>query len=541
MKYTCLLVLTIALATTAGAEEWVDFHTPTFGGGGIGSTARGATGARYNPANAAMRPWERGENDPIRMEFSLPTSFAASIHGDDFQKMFDVVEAANDVFDQFQAGAFNNPTSATLNDYQDVFGIFSKLDILDSLSGDGVYGTSSTGIGMRLSNLFLGGDGLSVTVGGFAIAGAATIVDLESLRNFRFVDESGANWDTMVLGAATLSGQPTKSPNTPAGQQFSLDLQAAGYPAQEADILAATAEDSGINFGGVGSSILLDFLVNTRNGTGQSLESGADPLEGNGSGFVIRGLAFYEVGLSYGFPLPVPVIGDWLSVGATIRFIQAYTFSHFLAIQDMNSDGIKDMLSNLGRQTEEAYKFKGNSRFNVGLDLGVVFTPQIPLLDTLALSFTVRNVNGPEFRWDPATYPEPSLIRFDPQAVAGASYTFLYDMGLPLTVAVEADLTRISSDILPRYHSQFIRGAVTFEPQFGGFGFGVRTGIFKNLADAEQAFTFTAGLGLRLWFFHLDFAGQVGLTTQDFGTTADPKAIPQRFGFSVDLGIDIKF
>ncbi|MCA8919847.1 MAG: conjugal transfer protein TraF [Planctomycetes bacterium] len=541
MRHSWLLLIVLAFATSAGAEEWVDFDTPTFGAGGVGTVARGATAARYNPANAAMRPWERGEDDPLTLEFNLPTSFAASIHGNDFQKMFDVVEDANAVFDQFQAGAFNNPTSATLSDYGDVFDIFNKLDILDSLNGEGVYATSSTGLGIRLSNMFFGGDGFSVTLGGFAVAGAATLVDLDSLRNFRFVDESGANWDTMVNAAATLSGQPGKTPTTAGGQQFSADLQAAGYGATEANILAATAEDSGINFGGVGSSILLDFLINTRNGTGQSLESGANPLEGNGSGFIIRGLAFYEIGLSYGLPLPVPVIGDWLSVGGTLRFIQAYTFSHLLRVEDMNEDGIKDMLTSLGRQTQDAYKLNGESRFNVGVDLGIVFTPQIPLLDTLAISLTGRNLNGPEFRWDPATNVEPRLIRFDPQFVAGASYTFFHGVGLPLTIAVEGELNRISSDILPNYHSQFVRGAVTFEPQFGGFGFGVRLGAFKNIADSEQAVTLTTGLGLRLWFFHLDVAGQLGLTTQDFGTTADPAAIPQRFGFSVQMGIDISF
>ena len=541
MKHLLMFAVALCLVTPLAAEEWVDFHTGAFGAGSAGIMARGSGAARYNPAFAASRPWEHTEEDGITLEFNFPTSFTAAIHGNDFQKMFDVVEAANDVFDRFQSGAFNTPSTATLDDFEEVFGIFNKLDILDSLNGEGVYATSSTGASIRLGNLFFGGDGLTVTTGGFGIAGAATIVDLDSLRGFRFVDESGANWDTMITVAATLSGSPAASPGSPGGQQFSADLQAAGYPASEANILAKSAEDSGINFGGVGASILLDFLVNTRNGTGQSLESGANPLEGNGSGFIIRGLAFYEAGISYGLPLPIPTVGDWLSIGGTIRFIQAYTFSHFLAVEDMTEDGISDMLESLGRQTQDAYKFKGESRFNVGIDLGIVFTPQIPVLDALTISLVGRNLNGPEFRWSPATHPEPNFIRFDAQFVAGASYTFFGSVGLPLTIAAEAELNRISSDILPNYHSQFVRAGVSFEPQFGGFGFGIRLGGYKNLADSEQAFTLTTGLGLRLWFFHLDFAGQVGLTTQDFGTTADPKAIPQRFGFSVNLGIDIKF
>lgn len=541
MPRLLMLTLTVALCAGLGAEEWVDFHAPAVGAGSAGITARGAGAARYNPAFAASRPWERGENDLLSMEFHLPSSFAASVHGDDFQQMFDVVQAANDVFDLFQAGAFDTPSSASLGDFQDVFGIFNKLDTLDSLSGDGVYTTASSGIAMRFGNVLLGGDGLTFTLGAFAIAGAATIVDLESLRNFRFVDESGATWDTFISTAASISGTPTAAPTTPGGQQFSLDLQAAGYPAAEADILAKTAEDSGVNFGGVGASILFDFLVNTRNGTGESLESGADPLEGNGSGFVIRGMTFYEFGISYGMPLPIPVLGDWLSIGGTVRFIQAYTFSHLLPIQDMDEDGVNDMLKNLGRQTQDAAQLEGRSRFNVGFDLGITLTPQIPFLDTLTISLVGRNLNGPEFRWEPATHPEPTLIRFDPQFVAGASYTWLADAGLPLTLAAEGELNRISSDILPRYHSQFVRAALTFEPQFGPFGLGVRLGAFKNLADAEQAVTLTAGFGLRLWFFHLDFAGQLGLEQQEFGTTEDPRIVPQRFGAAVNLGINIEF
>lgn len=535
----------VALASSLYAEEWVDFNSRVVGMGSAGAIlARGPSGVRYNPANAASRPWERADVEvlPLSFEFSISTGMAAAVHGDDFNTMFEVVDAANEIQDTFADGAFDTPSSATLSDYRQVFGIFNKLDLLDSLSGDGIYANTYAGVSARVGNLFMDGDGLGVTFGGFGMGGAAVVVDFDSLRNYRFTDESGATWDTFITTAATLSGQPGAAPTTSAGQQFSADLQAAGYGAQQADILAKTAEDSGINFGGVGASILFDFLVNTRNGTGQSLESGADPLEGNQSGFVIRGLSFYEVGVSYGMPLPVPVVGDWLSFGATIRFIQAYTFSHLLFVEDMDSNGVEDTLANLGEQVTDAYTLKGDaSRFNVGVDLGITFTPQVPGLDTLAVTVVGRNLNGPEFRWDPAFGAEPKLIRFDPQFAIGASYTAFHQVGLPLTFALEADLNRVSSDILPRYHTQFIRAGLGWEPNWGGFGFGLRAGMFKNLADAEQAFTLTCGAGLRLWFFHLDFAGQLGLVTQEFGTDADNEIIPHRFGFGVELGIDVSF
>lgn len=543
MRQLLLMAAIVTAAATVRAEEWVDFNSRVVGIGGAGAVlARGPTGAYYNPANAAMRPWERGEEDLLTMEFDLPTTFSASLHGDNFNAVFDVADAANEIHEEFRDGAFNNPSTATLDDFELAISIFNNLDLIESLNGHGMYATSSTGIGVGFHNAFLPGDGLSFNTGGFAIAGAAAVVDFASLRDYRFVDESGAQWDLMINTAATLSGQPTKSPNSGAGQQFSADLQAAGYGSQEADILAAVAEDSGIDFGGVGASILFDFLVNTRDGTGQSLESGANPLEGNETGFVLRGLAWYEFGVSYGFPLPLPGFSDWFSVGGTLRFIQAYTFSETLYIEEMDDDGIEDTLQSLGEQTRDAYTFQADaSRFNVGVDLGVVFTPQLPMLDTLAISLVGRNLNGPEFRWDPATGVEPKLIRFDPQFRLGASYTLFHESGLPLTVAVEGDLNRVSSDILPRYHTQFIRGGVGWEPQFGPIGFGVRVGALKNIADADQAVTFTAGLGLRAWFLHLDVAGQLGLDTQDFGTSDDFEQIPQRFGFSAQIGARFVF
>lgn len=543
MRHLLFLAVILAGAGILRAEEWVDFNSRVVGMGSSGAVlARGPTGAYYNPANAAQRPWERVEGDPMTMQFDLPTTAGASLHGDNFNAVFDVAEAANDVHDRFQGGAFNNPSTATLDDFEDVVGIFNHLDTIKTLNGHGMYATSSTGLSVAFNNAFLPGDGLSFNTGGFAIAGAAAVVDFDSLRNYRFVDESGAQWDLMIDTAATISGEPGKSPNTSAGQQFSADLQAAGYPADEADILAGVAEDAGVNFGGVGASILFDFLVNTRDGNGQSLESGANPLEGNETGFVLRGLAWYEFGISYGFPLPIPVVGDWLSVGGTIRFIQAYTFSETLYIEEMDDDGIEDTLNSLGEQTRDAYTLQADaSRFNVGFDLGVVFTPQISGLDTLAVSLVGRNLNGPEFRWDPATGVEPKLIRFDPQFRLGASYTLFHDAGLPLTVAVEGDLNKVSSDILPRYHTQFIRAGLGWEPQFGPFGFGIRAGALTNIADADQAVTFTAGLGLRLWFFRLDVAGQLGLESQDFGTSDDLREIPQRFGFSARLGARFVF
>lgn len=537
-----LLLGVICLAQGLAAEEWVDFSSRDQARGGAGTAlGRGGTGAYYNPANASRRPWE--DDGLFHIEFDIPVCFSAGIHGESFRFIFDAVQMANDLFDRFGAGAFDTSTSSvTFEDFQFAIKVFDALDRLNGLNGEGLYTTTSTGLGVRFSGLLLPRDGFGIHVGGFGIGAFSPVVDLESLRGYRLTDESGAAFEQFVTIAIANSGQPAPAPTTPGGQAFSAQLQAGGYSAQSANALAAQAEDAGINFGGAGADILLDFLLNTLNGTGTSLESGANPLEGNNSGFLIRGLSWYEVGLTYSFGLPILGASDWLAFGATVKFMQAYVFSQLLRVQDMNEDGVEDTIDRLSEDVRKAYGFDGDAaRFNVGLDLGLVFTPQVPGLDTLAVSLTARNINGPEFRWEGGYYASPKLVRFDPQFRLGVSYVLFHGLGLPLSFALEADLNKVGSDVLPNYHTQFIRAAVAFEPDFGIFGFGVRVGALQNIADAEQVTTMTAGLGFHIAFFRLDFAGLMAVDTKNFGSSFDFDPLPQRFGGSVQLGIDLQF
>jgi hypothetical protein len=530
-----LALLVCAFALPLCAEEWVDFSSPVMGRGGAGvSSARGATGAYYNPANAARRPWEK---DILSMEFEMPLAVSASLHGISYRLMFDTVEAANDLHDRFQDGAFTSGGGIDDEDIRFAFRVFERLDQLSSLSGDGMYVSSGTGLGARFTTDILPRDGFSIYIGGFGVAAASPIVDLKSLRGYRLTEEAGAEWETLINEAIINSGGGSPAPTTAAGQQFSADLQAGGYSQGTADALAKWAEDSGINFNSEAGAVLLDFLLNTLNGDGTSLESGANPLEGNDSGFLIRGMAWYEVGLSYGAALPLFADSDWLAWGATLRLIQAYAFSELLRVENMDENGVEDTLANLGQKLGDAYTLRGSaSRFNVGIDLGLVLTPPVGALNGLAVSLAARNINAPEFRWKPTAPGEPSLVRFDPQLRLGAAYTLFHELNLPLTFAVDADLNRTRSYILPNYHMQFIRGGVAFEPVWGSVGFGVRAGAFKNIGDANEAVTMTFGLGFRGGVFRFDVGGQVAFENRNFGTTDDFEPIPQRAGASVQIG-----
>lgn len=533
-----LMFAVAALSAALSAEEWIDFSAPMVGAGGTGTAmARGGSAGYYNPAGVASRPWE---TDYLQIQFDIPTHVGASLQGSSIRFIFDTVELANDLADRFDEGAFNSGGGVDDNDFKFALGVFSALDRLDSLNGEGLYVTTGVGIGGRFGKLLLPRDAVGFHIGGFGIGSVNPIVDLDSLRGYRLTEESAAGFESLVGEAISASGSGN-TPDSSGGQQFSADLQAAGYSQASADALAAWAEDSGVRFGGAASSILFDFLVNTLNGTGTSLESGANPLEGNGSGFLIRGLSYYEVGLSYGFGLPIPLLQDWFTFGVTVKVMQGYVYSELLRVEDMDEDGIEDTLNRLRDKATDAYQLQGAARTAFGVDLGFTFTPQLPGLNTLAVSLVARNVNGPEFRWKNNVPGDPDVIRFDPQFRAAASYTLFGFIGLPLTFALDVDLNKVSSDIMPNYNTQFVRAGVTFEPQFGFFGFGVRVGALKNVADADQALTMTAGFGLRLFFFRLDFAGQLAVDTQNFGTSLDFDPLPQRAAFSVQLGVHVNF
>lgn len=536
-----IVVMAALCATSVMAEEWLDFSPRQTGMGGMSTGARGASAFYWNAGAGARMPWESAST--FDLEFDISATVAFGVHGTAYNTIFNTVQAANDLHDRFGDGAFDvSSGSLSFEDIRFAVEVFDLLDSISSLQGEGVYVGSSVGLSARWAGAgFLPRDSFGFWTAGFGYGAFSPIVDLDGLGNFRLTDESGAQWEALLGIAIANSGTGAPTPSTSAGQAYSNRLQTAGYSAVNADALAAQLEEVGINFGGKGADILFDFLVNTLNGTGNSLESGANPLEGNQSGFLMRGMAFYEFGFGYSFGVPLFGASDWLSVGVNVKLIQAYAFSQTLLVQDMDEQGIEDSFDNLQEQLTDSYSFQGDERFNVGLDLGVVFTPQLPMIDGLAISLMARNINGPEFRFDSNYTGAPELIRLDPQFRLGASWTILPSVIPPLTVGFEADLNAVSSDILPKYHTQYVRFGAAFEPSFGNFGIGVRAGAFKNIADADEPVVLTAGFGVRAFVVKFDIGAQYGLRSEDFGSKEDFENIPTRLSLAMELGVFFRF
>ncbi|MCF6227642.1 MAG: conjugal transfer protein TraF [Planctomycetes bacterium] len=520
------LIALVALATLSipiYAEEWVDFSPREAALGGTSAAdERGVSGGWYNPGGASRRPLQKPFAE--RMEFDIPSGIALSIHGTAYRDIFGVIDSIVALEEAFDAGRFNQGSGTpTFDDLQGAFNILGSMSQLKQKPYEGIYVTASTGFGVQFREVFLYRDVLSFRGTAWTASSLTTGIDLDSINFMRFTDESGAAWQAMVDSAITANGGPLM-PTTPEGQALAARLITMGYTADEANTLATMGERSGVDLSGEGGAALESVLSNTLTGFGQSLESQENMLDGNESAILMRSLVFHEFSAGYSAG-----IGDYLSLGGTIKYMRASWLTEAILLSEIDDAGT--ILDRTANRIEEAITLRNeDSKANIGIDLGLTVTPW----STLAISVSARNVNMPEFEFASDTIKLVSQVR------AAASYT-LFDKVLPLTFAVDMDLNRVESIVMPEYHTQFLRASVGFEPQWGIFGFGVRLGTFKNIGDANESWTGTAGFGLRLWAIRLDFGAQAAFEMVNFSVGGNEISLPQRLGAFMQVTIIADF
>ena len=518
VRFVALMALA-TLSIPIYAEEWVDFSSRDAALGGTGAAdGKGASGGWYNPGGASRRPWQKPFAE--RMEFDIPSGLSLSIHGTAYRDIFGVIDSIVALEEAFDAGRFNQGSGTpTFDDLQGAFNILGSMGQLNQKPYEGVYVTASAGFGVQFREIFLYRDALSFRGTAWTASSLTAGIDLDSLHFMRFADESGAAWQGMIDDAITANGGPLL-PTTSEGQAFAARLVTMGYTADEANTLAAMGENSGVDLSGDGGAALESVLSNTLTGFGQSLESKNAILDGNESAILMRSLVFHEFSAGYSAG-----IGDYLSLGGTIKYMRASWLTEALLLSEIDdADTILDRTVN---RIEEAITLRNeDSKANIGIDLGVTATPW----STLAISVSARNINMPEFEFANDT------IKLVPQVRAAASYT-LFDDVLPLTLAIDMDLNRVESIVMPEYHTQFFRTSIGFEPQWGVFGLGLRFGAFKNIGDANESWTGTAGFGLRLWAVQLDFGAQAAFEMVTFTVSGDEISLPQRLGAFMQLTI----
>jgi len=242
---------------------------------------------------------------------------------------------------------------------------------------------------------------------------------------------------------------------------------------------------------------------------------GDGSLEDNTTSVLLRGFGVAEAALSYGYAL-----SDRISVGGNLKFMRGRVYGNQVVVFDDDAD---DILAETDEKYEESNSF--------GVDLGVMAR-----FSKFNFGIIGRNLNAPEFDGfeDQVVLSTGQAVDFsvddvelDPQVTAGVAYIPF----TTLTLAADLDLTE--NDVLfSSYNSRnFHLGAEWDIWRF----LALRVGAYKNLAEDDIGWVYTAGLGLNLWAVRLDVSGAMADDMEDFDGDEVPVEGRAAFEFSVDF------
>lgn len=222
-------------------------------------------------------------------------------------------------------------------------------------------------------------------------------------------------------------------------------------------------------------------------------------------------LAIDELPIGYAYRFSTSA-GE-ISMGASVKFMFGAGGRHSMDLNGNITDLIKDTLS-----VENAA-----SSFNVGLDLGAYYSPNI-INNRLGIGLVVKNLNAPSFTMKHISngVSTNEKISLNPQVRLGMSLDPL-DW---LTFTFDADLT--SNKLLPlaskTVHSQVVGGGMRFHStRFENVD--LNLGIAKDFG-LDNGLTFSGGFGLGLIGIALSYS--TGKT--DMGGVAIPNYVAIKIG-----------
>lgn len=224
----------------------------------------------------------------------------------------------------------------------------------------------------------------------------------------------------------------------------------------------------------------------------------------------MRRVDIMEIPVSYAISNETPI--GQVSLGAAVKFMNASSklTNKPLSVNDKKDDVLNDV--------KDTLKGSGaTSASNVGLDLGVVYSP----MDLgLSVGLSAKNLNAPKFK-----FGENGELKIKPQARLGAAW----ELGEIVSIAGDIDLTNneliSASKEAKKQTSQKIGIGAAVDMMF----FGARAGVAKDLRQDNGAI-----LSLGLGFGFLDIGAAVATKTSKVENTSYPRyfAITLGGGFS---------
>jgi hypothetical protein len=297
-----------------------------------------------------------------------------------------------------------------------------------------------------------------------------------------------------------------------------------GFEQNQAEELVFSSESAGLDSSDAG------IRSNLRR-TAQTTASSSNKLiADNVSGAAAVTLVTAETTFAYGHPF-----FEKIGIGGAIRYIYGNTFVDYTSFFEV--DSVRELI----KETLEFNNRQDGHDFAV--DLGLLVRPT----DWLRFGLVARNLNEPDFAVD---LPADVRLRL---ATAGivfqrfelerqARFGAAVDVFPWWTIALDVDLTKNGNSYLPGFDSRFVSLGTELRAEFERVSLALRGGAFMDVGkDQNQAPTVTAGLGLRLWNFYLDFAGGIATERDRFESIGTDDSIPIRASFAGQLGYRVDF
>lgn len=224
----------------------------------------------------------------------------------------------------------------------------------------------------------------------------------------------------------------------------------------------------------------------------------------NSSELYVQGLGLVEVPLAYGHSFKMRD-GGKMSVGGSLKFIQGATYDVRQGVlMTSGSDQIQDTLENADKVSA-----------GFGMDLGVLYRTAG---DRLSLGLLARNLNSPKFKTVTG-----DKFKEDAQVRAGVAY----DISKHFVCAVDLDVTA-NKTLVSGYKSRQLSAGIGYEGDYVA----LRGGIMKNVEVGSSPVSFCLGATLGGESLHLDVAGSISGSWQDY----DEYSFPVEGGITLALG-----
>jgi hypothetical protein len=389
------------------------------------------------------------------------------------------------------------------SDLQDIVNLVTSLNGLDE-PGNALLVDINGGTSLRIKHFGLGVRGYSQVVG-YVQEVDTTNLGLNLTGNLATDIKTAASTTPGITydGTATYFTQP----------QYDALVLALGGDTAAADVIEFQAAQQGVSQQQAGDMINTLGVIST-----QSALGGSD-LNQNNTTLALRGFFVAEVPLTYGYAL-----NDNVAIGANLKLMRGRVYGTQVLVFD---EGSGDLLAKTDENFQETTTY--------GVDLGV-----LARYGMFNFGLTGRNLNSPKFDGFTKTVdytladgtPKSASIsveavKIKPQATAGVAFIPFET----LTIEADYDLTK-NETVLTDFKTQNFSAGLEWDVlRF----LALRAGTYKNMAESDTGWVYTAGLGLNLWAARLDFAAALSPDKVQFDGEEMPKLAKASVQFSVDF------